>query len=210
MAKERPFEQVDSVLIIGSGKNAVEADRFNLPNTKYIAVNHAWKATTRWDYWLHSGDFKGEKFDGELGDNRKIISASKPAGNTGYNEACKQHGGVRETGYSIMLNASYWVMEFLSPKRIGFIGADMNYQTGPEGETAFYGVGVDIQRNKVPDPDRMAEKYGKDDPAEYLRKIYMRFYDIAQQKEIEVYNLSNDPSSRLPYPKIDWREFEIK
>ena len=209
MTRERPFQQVDHVLIIGSGKNAVEADKFDLPNTTYIAVNHAWKATKNWSYWLHSGDFKGEKFNGP-NEDRKVISSSKPAGNTGYNEACKQYGGIRETGYSIMLNASYWAMEFLSPKRIGYIGADMNYSTGPEGETAFYGVGVDIQRNKVPDPDRMAEKYGKKDPAEYLRNIYMKFYDNAQKNKIEVYNLSNDPDSRLPYPKIDWREFEIR
>ena len=46
----------------------------------------------------------------------------------------------------------------------------------------------------------MAERYGKDNPQEYLRSVYQRFFDIAKTKGVEVFNISGEEKTRLPYP----------
>ena len=81
----------------------------------------------------------------------------------------------------------------------------MNYKPDEKGNTHFYGKGYDIQKWKMPDPDLMVKvqkQKGNNNP-NYLTDIYMRFYDIAEKQGTKCYNLSKDPDTRLPYPKIE-------
>lgn len=183
-----------SVIILGSGKSVLEYPKYKKYNFTVVVVNNAWKATDDWNYWIRPGDYKGES-PANIGADQKIVTGQE------YNLAMRSYGHVTECGFSIMLNASYWVMEALKPKNIYYLGADMNYEPDENGNTHFYGVGFDIKNFGVSDPDRMAMRMKKTRP-DYLREIYMRFYNFAQERGIGVYNLSSEKNTRLPYPKI--------
>jgi hypothetical protein len=85
---------------------------------------------------------------------------------------------------------------------IGLLGADMNYTPNENGDTHIYGVGFDIQKNSIPDPDRMIDRYGQDDP-NYLNNIYMRLARKAEERDCKVYNLSQNIETRLPYERCN-------
>jgi hypothetical protein len=185
---------MNEVLIVGSGHSALEVNKYKKNGFIIVVVNNAWKVCDFWDYLVYVGDFKGE-IPTNLKNNQKLISGKE------YNLAMKNYGNVNNCGFSIMLNTSYWVIENLKPKVIYYLGADMNYVPDNNGNTHFYGIGYDIKKYKKSDPDIMVELNSKGDK-NYLYNIYMRFYNIAKSKNIDVYNLSNVDNSRLPYPKI--------
>ena len=64
---------------------------------------------------------------------------------------------------------------------------------------SLYGIGYDIEKYGMSDPDRMVDKYSMGNP-NYLNDVYMRFYNICKDRNVEVYNLSTDSKTRLPYP----------
>lgn len=208
---------IDNVIIVGSGKSATDIRDWDIDpkTTKVIVVNNAWNVTSKWDYFIVSPDYKKElpatdffsskqmfTRDGRLVyDDKKKSLVLLP--DRGYSAALYPFGGHEECGFAITLNAAYWALLFLRPKHIGFIGCDMNYTPSEDGSTAFYGVGDDITKNGIPDPDRMVKVHMNDDP-NGLEKIYKRFSDIANSNSIEVVNYSKDLDTRLPYPQIDF------
>jgi hypothetical protein len=186
---------MNEILIIGSGHSALEYENYKNKNFIIVTVNNSWKITNDWDYWVSAGDYKGDT-PPIIKENQKIITGKE------YNLAMSKYGHVNNCGFSIMLNTSYWVLENLKPNKIYYLGADMDYTPNKNGDTHFYGVGQDIQKYKKSDPDIMVELNSKGDK-NYLYNIYMRFYNIAKNKEIEVFNLSKNKNTRLPYPKIN-------
>jgi hypothetical protein len=185
-----------NVLIVGSGKSAHQIKDLNLTGLVTVAVNHGWMANDQWDLWIKSIDFAGTS----PGDT--VIIKEKT---TDYKSATNKYGGQSACGFSIMLCSSYYVLDRYKPSNIFYLGADMNYTPDSDGATHIYGKGIDITKNGISDPDRMASIYGKDDP-KYLENIYNRFKNIAQENDCEVWNLSNDSDTRLPYTRIDYND----
>lgn len=184
------------VLIVGSGHSAEKLKRMDTENVKVVTVNNAWAVCDKWDFNIHAPDHPRDKRPRDYPSEKKVLSSG---GGFGYIASVQKHGGLTKCGFSITLATAYWVLENLHPTDIGFIGCDMNY-TPKDGKTAFYGVGVDIKRRNEPDPDRMAKRYGPNNPQAYLRDIYMRFFDIAKSRGVNVWNASGEKDSRLPYP----------
>lgn len=184
------------VLIVGSGHSAEKLKTMDTENVKVVTVNNAWAVSEKWDFNIHAPDHPRDKRPRDYPSEKKVFSSG---GTNGYIQAVQRHGGLTKCGFSITLATAYWVLENLHPTDIAFIGCDMNY-TPVDGKTAFYGVGVDIKRRNEPDPDRMAKRYGPNDPQAYLRDIYQRFFDIAKSKGVNVWNASGEKDTRLPYP----------
>jgi hypothetical protein len=208
---------IENVIIVGSGKTATDIRDWDIDTktTKVVVVNNAWAVTSKWDYFIVSPDYTKElpavdflnpkqmfTRDGRLVYDPKAEKLALIP-DRGYSAALFPFGGHEECGYAITLNAAYWTLLFLRPKRIGFIGCDMNYTPSEDGSTAFYGVGDDIKANGIPDPDRMVKVHLNDEP-DGLDKIYKRFQTIANANNIEVVNFSKDEDTRLPYPQVEF------
>jgi len=192
---------MSKVLMIASGPSVNQVHDYDWINQDWtiVAINNAWKATDQWHYWISTDDFKGERPTPRAD---QIIP--KP-----YAPQLEIFGGQAACGYSVTLNASYWALACLNPSVIGFLGADMNYTPDSQGATHFYGVGYDIRYNPdgLPDPDKMVARYGNGDP-NYLKKIYLRLANQAiDYNGCQVVNFSNDPQTRLPYPKAAPSDF---
>ena len=192
------------ILILASGLSANQIKNYDYVKNGWtiVVVNHGWLATNDWSYHLIPSDYEGKlpKY------NDKQIQINEAM----YWPELDKFGGVYECGLSITLSAAYWSLGTFNPNIIGFLGADMNYTPNENGHTHIYGIGVDIKTYKKSDPDRMVEMaklLGKDDP-EYLNNIYKRFKNKALELGCEVYNLSNDPLTRLPYDQIDVHDID--
>ena len=188
------------VLLLASGMSAKEVDDYNYKSNGWtiVAINNGWMATDEWDHWVRSNDFNGAR-PHVIKDHQ--VECKK------YGDILGHYGGHKECGYSITLCAGYYALYMLKPQVIGFLGADMNYTPDKEGNTHIYGLGNDIKKRGIPDPDRMVNQYSKGNP-NYLSDIYMRMFDVAKRDGCDVYNLSSVEDTRLPYPKATPRDFE--
>jgi len=185
--------QNNHVLLVASGMSAHQVHDYPYKDNGWtiVAVNNGWQACPDlWDFWVRSNDFNGAVPTPLT--HQRIVKT--------YGHSLREFGGQKECGYSITLNAAYWALALLKPKSLCFLGADMNYVLNEEGATHIYGLGNDIIKNGIPDPDRMAEKYGKGDP-DYLINIYRRLETIAEDHRVPVYNLSQGVDTRLPYER---------
>jgi hypothetical protein len=180
-------------IIVASGKSGTEIKKYENNFDYIIVINNAWATTKKWKYWIHPNDYKGSKPE-IINPDQKEINAN------GYGPSLRKYGGIHECGFSITLNASYWVLDNLKPDEIYYLGADMNYEPDKEGNTHFYGVGIDIKNKGISDPDLMVKVRSKGD-ANYLENIYKRFEKIAKENNCMVFNLSKEENSRLPFPK---------
>ena len=194
--------QKKKVLLLASGLSSKEYMNYDYIKNGWtvVSVNNGWQVTDEWHYWVHAPDFKGDKPKKFLPHQREVRK---------YSTALRQYGGQRACGYSITLNAGYWVLANLRPDVIGFLGADMNYTPDENGNTHIYGVGYDIKHNQggIPDPDRMVNVYGKGNP-NYLNDIYTRLSEKANDQGCDVYNFSSVQDTRLPYEKSKPYDFD--
>jgi hypothetical protein len=191
--ENKNFKQKNKILIVGSGKSGQDVKKYESVFDYIVVVNNAWALTEQWHYWIHPNDYKGLKPD-LIKENQVEINAN------GYGKSLRKYGGIHECGFSIMLNASYWVLDNLNPSEIYYLGADMDYSPDENGNTHFYGVGFDIKNKGISDPDLMVKLRGKGDP-DYLINIYKRFQNVANKNRCMVYNLSENKNTRLPYPR---------
>jgi hypothetical protein len=183
------------VLILASGLSAKQLYEYPYKENNWtiLTVNNGWLACEKdWDFWVRSNDYKG---------NIPIPIKSRQTVVTTYGPSLKRYGGQKECGYSITVNAAYWALDKLNPSVIGFLGADMNYKPDENGNTHIYGVGFDILKNNISDPDRMIKVHGNGNP-EHLKDIYTRFETIASENGCKVYNFSHTIETRLPYERI--------
>jgi hypothetical protein len=192
--RQKKRKKMSKVVLVASGFSAQQIHDYDYKANGWtiVAINNGWQVCPDlWDWWVKPGDFKGKKPEKTL-EHQSIVPR--------YRNQLNEFGGQRECGYSITLNAAYWTLAELEPTVIGFLGADMNYTPNEEGHTHIYGLGYDIEKNKISDPDRMVERYGKDDP-NYLENIYMRLARKAKERDCKVYNLSQKIETRLPYER---------
>jgi len=188
----------DKVLIIASGMSAKQVNDYQYSENGWtiVVVNNAWLATENWNHWVHSNDFRGKR---PTLKNDQVECKQ-------YSHILNNYGGHDKCGWSITLTGGYYALYTFKPSVIGFLGADMNYKPDENGHTHIYGVGYDIAKRGISDPDRMVQRFGKNDD-NYLENIYLRFSDVAKEDGCEVVNFSDDPDSRLPYKKASPDEF---
>lgn len=190
------------VLLIGSGLTAIQVNDYPYEENHWIicTVNNAFRATPKWRYAFFSRDYqKGKRpypNDGQtIVDGEQIVFASS------------NWGGLLRTGLSVTLQSSYWILKNLKPGVIGYLGSDMNYKKDERGYTAFYGLGTDIKEKGISDPDHMAQLHGDGNP-NYLHDIYKLLETNAAKQGCTLYNFSDDPDTRLPYPKRTPQEID--
>jgi hypothetical protein len=192
---------MSKLLILGSGHSIKQFDDYDYVENGWtiVAINNAWKYTENWNYLIHSTDYK--KVPKELKPDQQIVRK--------YADYLEPYGGHNNVGYSIMLCSSYYCLGMIKPTPyvIGYLGADMNYTPDEGGNTHFYGIGEDIQKRGMSDPDRMVLQHSRGDE-NFLENLYYRFSDFAKKEQCNVYNFSNDPDTRLPYKQIDVRTLD--
>lgn len=194
------------VLVVASGRSANMFQDYEYKANGWIvvALNNGWRATKdQWDYWVHADDFPGPK---PVPKKNQIVAGGKE-----YIEALNAYGGHKSCGYTMGPIAGYYALWKVKPKVIGYLGADMNYTPDENGSTHFYGVGYDIKRNGVADPDRMAKIHGRKmgmTPDRYIHHIFTRLGEVARESGCAIYNLSKDPNTRLPYEQTTPEVFD--
>ena len=185
------------ILIIGSGPSAKEFNSFDYIKNDYtiVAVNNAWRITDEFNYWIHPSDYT------DVENKRpEIKQKQKEINHFDYEKIMEYYGGIHQTGYSIMLASSYYILFTEKPNLIGYLGADMNYNQ-KDKQTHFYGTGIDIKEFGISDPDRMIAAHGNKDP-NYLTNIYKRFEYFANQEKCTLVNFSSEKETRLPYQQV--------
>jgi hypothetical protein len=199
-----------NVLLLASGQSSKIYHELDLTQFTVVAINNAHLiANDEMKFWVRPKNYSGNQYRG----------TAPKISNPEYGPLLDCYGGAKACGYSITLCAAYWSLRYLKPDNIMFLGADMNYQPDEQGNTHFYGVGFDIKNNGIPDPFKMAMMKKKNQSwsdEEYIFEIYNRFDAISKNgfpritdhKPANVYNLSDDPDSLLPYQRLDWRQFK--
>jgi hypothetical protein len=196
-----------NVLLLASGHSSKLYHELDTSQFTIVAINNAHLlADKEMHYWVSPADYAGTPYEGSA----KIIKYKD------YIRALNVYGGHKECGYAITICAAYWALHTLKPDNIMLLGADMNYQKNEHGHTHFYGIGFDIRKGR-PDPIKMAALWKRADQTneQYIHEIYNRFDMISKNgfptakdhRPANIYNLSDDPDSLLPYAKLDWRQF---
>ncbi|MDC3266493.1 hypothetical protein OAU13_01055 [bacterium] len=211
------------VLICGSGYSISQTNNWDLSTHTVVAVNNAW-ARVKWNYFCCPADYQNE-YNKSIGfpPNVKPVKLDNLEPNQNwYNQdsmmyAVARSGGWAECGQTTILAAAYCITEHFKThiESIGFIGCDLVYNT--EGDTAYYGVGIDFQKRNVSDPDHMAafERKSRADEMHPLHnkrwrdlsndEIIQHFFNrlstfVKDRYGISVYNYSN-LETRLPYER---------
>ena len=169
-----------TVLIIGSGPNALEARSW--PRGVFdviIAINNAWRVREDWNYLIYPEDFPADRRPHHLKDGQTRIQASD------FVPHQNQFGGFVYAGGTMAFTAAYWALGALRPSAIAMIGCDMTYAS--RGPTHFYGHGS-------PDPLR------DDVTLRSLPAKSARLAALAAKNNCAMVNLSSNPS-QLTFPR---------
>lgn len=197
------------VICVGSGSNMLNVNDWNTTGMTVVGVNNVWKGTDKWDHLIHAGDYP---FKNEISKTRSNQEIHSKDGVRGYKRSYIKMADMEWSeariflGLPIYFTATYWVLNYLKPTHIGFIGFDMNYTPKADGSTAFYGVGYDMQKRGMPDPlyqFKNVKEY-RDDP-NIIHKLFDRL--DKRKGEAKLLNLSDDPDSILPWEKVSFEQF---
>ena len=172
-------ETSTSVLIVGSGPNALEArvwDRGDF--THVVAINNAFAVRPDWDFAIFPEDFPPVSRPAP-GPGQRLIEARH------YIPEQNRFGGIVYAGGTMAFTAGYWVLGALRPDRIAFIGCDMVYPA--TGRTHFYGTGT-------------ADPLRRDVTLQSLEAKSARLALLAARAGCRCENLSQGPS-RLLFPR---------
>jgi len=172
------------VLILGSAPDAVRVKYLDLsPITALVAINNAWNLRLDWDYLIHPEDFPIERHPQTKEVNQAIVTAEQ------YVDIQNQYGGFVYAGGTMAFTAAYWALGALRPDVMLFLGCDMVYED--DGEAShFYGQGN-------------ADPLRDDVTLQSLEAKASRLNYFAAQQNCLCLNLSEKPSSRLVFPRVD-------
>lgn len=198
----------EKVLIVGSGKTATDIKDWDLSGWSLVTINHAYQIRDDWEFAGYAGDFPKDKRpqptdkkwtfshkDGPMLPTECLDKEYKRS----YETALSQYGKKHTT---MFFNASYWVLWFLRPKVIGYMGCDMNYDAVDGVKTHFYGQGVDMLKRGIPDPLKMINTQYKGDES-VLQILFNEFKTDCEKANCTVVNFSKE-TGRLPYQKVEW------
>lgn len=197
------------VIVIGSGPSAKNIIDYDIGEWKLATINNAWKIRNDWDYGIYADDMPNDRppysegkivvtgFNGPQNPDETLSTDQK----RGYHRALKELGTL---GITMFFAATYWVIWYLKPDTVGFIGCDMDYTPTEDGSTHFYGVGHDIKERGIPDPNKaLAETFRHEqDPVEHgFKYCFDELTRVSQERCIKLINFSDNEKSRLPYRK---------
>jgi hypothetical protein len=197
------------VICIGSGKNMPLINHWDTEGITICGVNNTWRGTDKWDVLLYAGDYPHKKEITKTRDSQITVSRE---GANGFKESYTKMADMPwdkariYLGLPIYFTITYWALWHLKPTHIGFLGFDMNYKPGPKGQTAFYGEGHDMKTRGIPDPlwqFRTVPEY-KDRP-DMMDVLLGRLKE--RTGNTQLWNLSDDPESVLPWDKCTIEEF---
>ena len=178
-------EHLKMVLLIGSAPDALSAKDWNLSMfSQRVAINNAWQITLDWDYLVYPEDFAPERLPiSPLKSSQQLIAAPE------FVPQQNSFGGFVYAGGTMAFTAGYWALGALKPDLIAFLGCDMVYDTSTGESSHFYGQGT-------PDPLR------EDVTLQSLEAKSVRFMSLAHRQQCVVVNLSEQPESRLLFPRV--------
>ncbi len=147
-----------------------------------MAINNAWRIRADWTHLVHAGDFPDER---------------KPAARPGqailshevYVPSNNAYGGIVFAGGTMAFSTAYWALDALRPDIIAFCGCDMIYGQR-DGKSHFYGRGS-------------ADPLRPDPTLQNLEAKSNRLLLLAARDGCLCVNLSELPTSRLTFPRID-------
>jgi hypothetical protein len=200
------------VIAAGSGPSLVQINDWHTDKVTVVGVNNVWRVTTKWDHLIHAGDYPQDLRKQLYMKKRAYQKVHSREGNLGFKASyCGMSKMPWEKariylGLPIYFGTMYWILHHLKPTHIGCIGFDMNYTPQPDGSTAAYGVGYDMQTRGIPDPlwqfKNVPEYIAMADPYKTLMDRL-----IALKGDTQIVNLSNDPKTMLPWDHVPFSEF---
>lgn len=210
------------VIALGSGPGMTEINNWNVENTKVVAFNNVWKGTDKWNYLIVAGDYPERNYckrklirsfakqgiekkfychKGEMGIKETYLIADNKSPDSSEEEYLKSLVKLGVPGY---FTISYWILTWLKPTHVAFLGFDMDYTPDESGSTAFYGKGYDIQTRGMPDYIYQMHQFYNGNP-DYMIPLFDRLDE--NKKDCKFYNLSTNPKSKLPWSKISIENF---
>lgn len=167
---------MQTVLILGSGPNAVQARAWSrAPFEHILAINNAWRVRDDWDELIHPSDFPKDRHP-ETGRTTTFES---------YVPAQNAYGGFVYAGGTMAFTAAYWALYHHRPRTIAVMGCDMVYDQSRN--THFYGSGT-------------ADPLRADVTLQSLEAKSARLMIHAAHQGCAIVNLSTN-ASRLVYPR---------
>ena len=168
------------ILILGSAPDSIgivdwEVGIFDA----IVAINNAWRVTADWTHSIFPSDFPVEKHP-IAGRGQSLHSADE------YVPAQNAFGGFVYAGGTMAFTAAYWSLFTFKPDVIAFLGCDMVYSGA---NTHFYGRGA-------------ADPLRADPTLRNLEAKATRFGALSQRAGCRVFNMSNQPESRLTFPRV--------
>jgi hypothetical protein len=121
----------NNVLYIGSGRSAELVAKLDISHYIVVCANNAWRLfeDSKFDFWLHSGDFPRESrpatqnFDHEISYAEYSVSMSNIVNKLNLQCKSPQH----YLGYTVFFNGLYWILDVLQPQTIFLLGFDHDY-----------------------------------------------------------------------------------
>jgi len=197
------FKECEKAIIFGSSKNLITANYWKKKDGHaWIMINNAWrirKLNNDFDrICAHYNYFEIPK----NADAKEVVT-NMPLrfGDYGFLDLYatfkKMYGERHERGDISIFDACYYTLEIYNPKKIGFIGCDMDYEHYAEDEDdSIYGKS---------DVGKMWNT-GDYDKELILEKI-KKFENIFSKRGGKCYNLSTADWTLLPFQKIAYEDF---
>ena len=203
MASPFQFEPCEKAIIFGSSKNLITANYWKKKDGHaWIMINNAWrirKLNNDFDrICAHYNYFEIPK----NADAKEVVT-NMPLrfGDYGFLDLYatfkKMYGERHERGDISIFDACYYTLEIYNPKKIGFIGCDMDYEHYAEDEDdSIYGKSDVGKMWNTGDYDK-----------ELILKKIKKFENIFSKYGGKCYNLSTADWTLLPFEKINHEEF---
>ncbi len=206
--------QHNKVLCLGSGPALPQVNDWNVSDLYVLGCNNVWRGTDKWDTIISPGDYPYKKH---------LKKAYPPGNSTGKNYYSEKSGmsfreamthyatnkkwpeAGLELGPSTYFALMYWSLYNLQPTHIACFALDMIYKPDEDKNTAFYGEGIDFQQRGMPDLHFQIYKYFDGDFS-----VIDTFFELLEKNRgnTQIYNLSTEPDSLLPWPRITLEEFK--
>ena len=197
------FEPCEKAIIFGSSKNLITANYWKKKDGHaWIMINQAWRIRKR------NNDFDRictDYLHFDLPENQDakevITNMPKRFGDFRfldlYTTFKNMYGDRFERGDLIFFHACYYTLEIYDPKKIGFIGCDMDYEHYAENEDdSIYGKSDVGKMWNTGDYDK-----------ELIIEKCHKFEDILMGRGGRCYNLSTADWTLLPFEKMDYEDF---
>lgn len=178
-----------TAIILGSAPDAVRASSFDLTKVNaLIALNNAWQIRHDWTHAIHPEDFPSQRRPAPTSHQKLITHETYVPANNAF-------GGIIYAGATMAFTTAYWALHEIKPDMMLFCGCDMIYdQKGKSSH--FYGHGN-------------ADPLRHDPTLQSLEAKANRLMLIAAENNCLCANLSDLPTSRLTFPKVDALNLDI-